>query len=80
MPICSLAPAERAFRHQRQNGWFWRHRHRLWLSHESPASSRVYLHADMEIKERALARTTPPDTKPGRYTAPDSLLAFLDEL
>ena len=52
----------------------------LWLGHESPASSHLYLHADMEIKERALARTTPPDTKPGRYTAPDSLLAFLDGL
>ncbi|MGP3919623.1 tyrosine-type recombinase/integrase [Nonomuraea sp. 10N515B] len=52
----------------------------LWLGHESPTSSRVYLHADMEIKERALARTAPPHTKPGRYTAPDSLLAFLDGL
>jgi integrase/recombinase XerD len=52
----------------------------LWLGHESPTSSRVYLHADMEIKERALARTTPPDTKPGRYTPPDSLLVFLDGL
>jgi hypothetical protein len=34
----------------------------------------------MEIKERALARTTPPDTEPGRYSAPDSLLEFLDSL
>jgi len=52
----------------------------LWLGHSSPASTRVYLHADMAIKERALARTTPPGTQPGRYTAPDSLLAFLDGL
>jgi len=52
----------------------------LWLGHESPASTQVYLHADMQIKERALARTTPPDTEPGRYNAPDSLLAFLDGL
>jgi len=52
----------------------------LWLGHESPASTRVYLHADMAIKERALARTTPPDTQPGRYNAPDSLLAFLNSL
>jgi site-specific recombinase XerD len=51
-----------------------------WLGHQSPTSSRVYLHADMEIKERALARTTPPDTKPCRYTAPDHLLAFLEGL
>ena len=52
----------------------------LWLGHESPASTRVYMHADMEIKERALARTTPPGTEPGRYSAPDGLLAFLDSL
>jgi integrase/recombinase XerD len=52
----------------------------LWLGHESPTSTRVYLHADMAMKERALARTTPPDVAPGRYTAPDSLLAFLDQL
>ena len=52
----------------------------LWMGHESPASTQVYLHADMEIKERALARTTPSDTVPGRYKAPDSLLAFLDSL
>jgi integrase/recombinase XerD len=52
----------------------------LWLGHESPTTSRVYLHADMEIKEWALARTTPPDTTTGRYSAPDSLLAFLDGL
>ena len=52
----------------------------LWPGHESPASTQVYLHADMQIKERALARTTPPDTEPGRYNAPDSLLAFLDGL
>ena len=30
--------------------------------------------------ERALARTTPPDTSPGRYNAPDTLLAFLNDL
>ena len=50
-----------------------------WLGHVDPASAFWYLH-DMGIKERALARTTPLGTKPGRYTPPDSLLAFLDEL
>jgi integrase/recombinase XerD len=34
----------------------------------------------MEIKERALARITPPGGTAGRYTAPDTLLAFLDTL
>jgi integrase/recombinase XerD len=52
----------------------------LWLGHESPATTRVYLHADMAMKERALARMTPPDHQPGRYTAPDTLLAFLETL
>ena len=40
----------------------------------------IYLHADMTLKERALARTTPPDSTPGRYIAPDAVLAFLDSL
>lgn len=52
----------------------------LWLGHESPASSRAYLHADMALKEKALSRVTPPGTTSGRYTAPDELLAFLDQL
>ena len=38
------------------------------------------LHADMTIKEQALARVQQPGTTPGRYRAPDSLLAFLDNL
>ena len=34
----------------------------------------------MAMKEQALARMTPPDSQPGRYSAPDTLLAFLDTL
>ena len=52
----------------------------LWLGHEDPSSTHAYLHADMSIKEKALARVTPPNTSPGRYRAPDTLLAFLDNL
>ena len=53
----------------------------LWLGHERPeTTARIYLHADMSIKERALARTTPVNTKPGRYRPSDQLLAFLDNL
>ena len=52
----------------------------LWLGHESPASTQMYLHADLGIKERALARTTPPAVAPGRYRPPDALIAFLDGL
>jgi integrase/recombinase XerD len=52
----------------------------LWLGHESPTTTRIYLHADMALKEQAIARTTPPDTTAARYEAPDNLLAFLDQL
>jgi site-specific recombinase XerD len=52
----------------------------LWLGHEQVTTTNVYLHADMSQKERAIARTTPPDTTPGRYRAPDTLLAFLEAL
>ena len=52
----------------------------LWLGHERVETTQIYLHADMSIKERALARTSPPNTKPGRYRATDSLLAFLNGL
>lgn len=37
-------------------------------------------HADMTIKEQALARVQPHSTSPGRYRPPDTLLAFLDNL
>jgi hypothetical protein len=34
----------------------------------------------MTLKERAINRTTPPDTVPGRYQPEDTILAFLDSL
>lgn len=52
----------------------------LWLGHENPGATSTYLHADMTQKERAIARVTPPNTKPGRYRPPDPLLAFLEAL
>ena len=52
----------------------------LWMGHQDPASTQAYLHADMTIKEKALARVQPRGTQPGRYRAPDTLLAFLDTL
>ncbi len=52
----------------------------LWLGHESPKTTQIYIHADLALKERALARTTPPDVTPGRYTPPDTVLAFLESL
>jgi integrase/recombinase XerD len=52
----------------------------LWLGHESTRATDAYLSADLELKERALARTQPPNTTPGRYHPPDTLLDFLEGL
>ena len=52
----------------------------LWLGHADPRSTNAYLHADMTIKQRALDRTTPTSSPPGRYKPADSLLAFLEAL
>jgi integrase/recombinase XerD len=52
----------------------------LWLGHEQADTTQIYLHADLQLKEKALARTTPANTKPGRYQPPDQLLAFLESL
>ncbi|WP_243769884.1 tyrosine-type recombinase/integrase [Amycolatopsis acidicola] len=52
----------------------------LWLGHEATETVQIYLHADMTIKERALARTDPRGGKLRRYTAPDTLLTFLKTL
>jgi site-specific recombinase XerD len=52
----------------------------LWLGHEQTETVGIYLHADLALKEKALARTTPPGASPGRYQPPDPLLAFLESL
>jgi integrase/recombinase XerD len=52
----------------------------LWLGHEQVETTQMYIHADLTLKERALARTKPLDSKPGRYRPPDALLGFLDGL
>jgi integrase/recombinase XerD len=52
----------------------------LWLGHEQAETTQIYLHADLALKERALARTKPPNVKPGRFRPPDKLLAFLEAL
>ena len=52
----------------------------LWLGHETLDSTNKYLHADMELKRRALDRAASPNAKPGRYRPPDKLLAFLESL
>ena len=52
----------------------------LWLGHEGIETTQIYLHADLSLKERALARTAPITSQPGRYRPPDQLLAFLQSL
>ncbi len=52
----------------------------LWLGHVSIETTQIYLHADLELKEKALARTRPPNGRTGRYQPPDSLLAWLEAL
>ncbi len=52
----------------------------LWLGHESVETTQVYLDANLAIKERALAKTAAPNTRPGRFRPQDQLLAFLETL
>ena len=52
----------------------------LWLGHESIETTQIYLHADMAMKERALARATKTKVIPKRYRPTDHVLAFLESL
>lgn len=52
----------------------------LWLGHESTTTTHRYVEADLAMKEKALGRLKEPDTKTGRYKAPDSLMRFLQTL
>jgi site-specific recombinase XerD len=52
----------------------------LWLGHAGVRSTDAYVHADISVKERALALTTPATAQPGRYHPPDKVLAFLESL
>ena len=52
----------------------------LWLGHESVETTQIYLEATLAMKERALAKTLPPNGRPGRYQPGDQLLGFLNSL
>lgn len=52
----------------------------LWLGHAGVRSTDAYIHADITIKEKALALTTPATSRPGRYRPTDKVLAFLEGL
>lgn len=52
----------------------------LWLGHQRTQSTDAYLHADMRIKQAAIDRTRPADTKPGTYRPDPDILAWLAAL
>jgi integrase/recombinase XerD len=52
----------------------------LWLGHESVDTTQMYLHADLRLKERALACVEPLGVIPARYRPDDTLLSFLESL
>lgn len=52
----------------------------LWLGHESVETTQIYLEATLAMKEQALAKTSPPEGKAGRYQPGDQLLSFLNSL
>ena len=52
----------------------------LWLGHESPETTSIYLHADMQLKERALAAKTTKKVSIPRYRPSDRIMDFLKRL
>ena len=52
----------------------------LWFGHESIETTQIYAEATLAMKEQALARTSPPNSAPGRYKPADPLLGFLNSL
>jgi site-specific recombinase XerD len=52
----------------------------LWLGHESVETTQIYLNANLALKEKILAKTTPHDGRAGSYRPSDQLLAFLNGL
>ncbi len=52
----------------------------LWLGHEDPATTHLYVEADLTMKENALRRLEEPDSRPIRFKPQDHLFAFLQSL
>jgi site-specific recombinase XerD len=52
----------------------------LWLGHQSIETTQIYLHASLELKEQALAKTNQFKGRSGRFRPTDQLLAFLEAL
>jgi site-specific recombinase XerD len=52
----------------------------LWLGHENVETTQIYIHADIRMKEKALARVASTIISSGRFRPDDKLLAFLEGL
>ena len=52
----------------------------LWLGHERVETTQIYLEATLAMKEKALAKTSPPQGRRRRYKPGDRLLTFLNSL
>lgn len=52
----------------------------LWLGHESPATTHMYVEADLAMKERALKKLHEGENHSIRYAPGDKLLHFLEGL
>ena len=52
----------------------------VWLGHESMNTTHRYIEANLAMKQKALARLDPPDTKMGKFQASDALMRFLQSL
>ena len=52
----------------------------LWLGHESPETTHIYVEADLKTKEQALQNVAPAGKGFRRFQPGDALLAFLDNL
>ena len=52
----------------------------LWLGHESIETTQMYLDADLVLREKILAKTTPIDSTPGKFRPTGQLLSFLNHL
>jgi len=52
----------------------------LWLGHEDPQTTSIYLQADMQMKKKTLARTPATKARATRYRPTDRVLTFLKGL
>lgn len=52
----------------------------LWLGHESPETTHMYMEADLSMKRNALKKIYEPCNQPIRFRPSDKLLLFLESL